>query len=182
MDWMGIVDWLGKQGQLAGLYNYGGNNAGVYGQFDPDTKEIALWNQSQMQDPNRILSHELIHALQYSNLPNRFQTQMAMLNELSQDSRNKGLVEALAYPTHWLQGQMEDERVPQVIPPLQPALAQTRANRLAGTSRQVSRYAPEFQAQEQQAYALTDASGIDNPYRQLGMYLRNYGIPWDYVK
>jgi hypothetical protein len=184
MDWMGIIDWLGKQNQVMGLYDRVDPKMAPQAEFDPTTKEITRTNRDKMLMPQNILGHELIHALQFSNLPNRFQATVQQLTDLQGTIEGRHLVDQMAYPTHWMNGQVEDERT-QVEPgtPLYSPILKTGIERFNKTVKATSRYSPALRPYEQQAYYLTTPiPGIENPNRQLGMYLRNYGIPWDYIK
>lgn len=189
MDWNGIADWLSKRGDLSGLYYYGGGGnqtKDYWGQFDPKTKEIALWD-TQFQRPeqvDRTFGHEIVHALQYSNQPNKFQTISTDLTELAKMLGGRELIQNMAFPTHWAQGQVEDERAP-AFPenPLKQNVWSTRAERMEKAGERASKYVPELQPLETQAYYLTEPGlGVPDQYKQLGMYLRNYGVPWQYIQ
>jgi hypothetical protein len=183
MDWIGLANWLSKKGELEELNYFGGQGRSPSAVYVPRDKAINIVGNDQIMNPDRVLGHEILHALQFSNLPNRFQSQMQMLNDAYKDPANKDWIEALAFPTHWFKGQMEDERVTDVIPFLRDALARTKAKRDDAFKAFKYAYQPDEYQWERQAYHLTEpATGNPDQWKELGMYLRNYGVPLEQME
>ena len=181
-----LVEFLKGSGNLMDVLSFGGQGMRTGGAFDPQTKQIMLYNADQQRVPDATGRHELVHALQYSNLPNRAAMTAQQIEELKQMPGGQTLAENLVYPSAWTQGHFADPNVIGTTGNLRKMIGDTRQeqeNKVPTTPQSpLGQATPvEYMPIERQAYYLTNpAMGIPN-WKDLGMYLRNRGIPWDIV-